>query len=222
MTADYDFDIHYPKNYVSELDDIINTIFPNPDIKKYYLTALSTGMYGEHVEKLFVANGSGGNGKGLINSLMMEGVGSYGYRLPSTILLQPIKEGANPAVANMHKKRFVLSQEPDGKSRICSSTMKEMTGDSSINCRTLYSSETNTKLNLSFFLECNDLPKMDEVNDGILRRTEVIPFVSRFVDESTFNNFSENERKERFIYKGNTYYKTDEFKLKYKQALMMI
>ena len=35
------------------------------------------------------------------------------YKIPSSLLLQPIKEGANPAVANIHKKRFCLSQEPD-------------------------------------------------------------------------------------------------------------
>lgn len=222
MTTGYNYDVNYQKDYIIELNNIIDTIFPNADVKKYYLTALSTGLYGEHIEKLFVANGTGGNGKGLINSLMMDCVGTYGYRLPSTILLQPIKEGANPAVANMHKKRFCLSQEPDGRSRICAATMKEITGDSNLNCRTLYSSDTNTKLNLSFFLECNDLPKMDEVNDGILRRTEVIPFISRFVDDATFNSLSETERTERNIFKGNTYYKTDEFKFKYKQGLVML
>jgi phage/plasmid-associated DNA primase len=222
ITTGWDFDITYSKNNIIELDKIIDTIFTNKKIKDYYLTALSTGLYGQLIEKLFVANGNGGNGKGLINSLMMSVVGDYGYRIPSSVLLNPIKEGGNPAVANMHKKRFTLGQEPDENQRICTSTMKELTGECEINCRPLYVNETKTLLYHTLFLECNELPKMDAVNDAVIRRTQVIPFKSKFVDSSVYNQYSETEIKEKNIFKGDPYYKTEEFKQQYKQSLVLL
>ena len=53
--------------------------------------------------------------------------------------------------------------------------MKELTGDSTINSRSLYSDNCKVDINLTLVLECNELPKMDEVNDAIIRRTRVIP-----------------------------------------------
>lgn len=222
ITTGWDWCDYYPDSFREELDKILDTIFPIKEVKQYYLMALSTGLYGQQIEKIFIANGAGGNGKSLINSLMMTATGNYGYKLPSNVLLNEIKEGANPAIANMNKKRFCLTQEPDGKKRICSATLKEITGDPTLNCRTLYSKNTLTTLHLSLFLECNELPKLDEVGVGVERRTEVIPFISRFVDESKYNEISENDRKELNIMKGNPFYKTEEFKHKYKQALIII
>ena len=47
--------------------------------------------------------------------------------------------------------------------------MKELTGDDSINIRKLYSGNCSIKLNLTLMVECNELPKIDEVNDAIIR-----------------------------------------------------
>ena len=44
-----------------------------------------------------------------------------------------LKEGANPAVANLNNKRFVLVQEPDDKHKVNCSTIKELNGDDNIN-----------------------------------------------------------------------------------------
>ena len=41
--------------------------FWQPEIKKLYLTILSTGLDGLQLEKFVLANGGGGNGKGLLN-----------------------------------------------------------------------------------------------------------------------------------------------------------
>lgn len=222
MNTGWDWCEYYQEENVKELYKIINSIFPVESVRDHYLEALSTGLYGQQIEKIFIATGKGGNGKSLINGLFMSASGQYGYKLPSNILLSEIKEGANPAVANMNNKRFCLVQEPDNNKRICSSTLKEVTGDPTLNCRTLYSSQTVTNLKLSLFLECNELPKLDEVNDAITRRLDTTPFISKFVDPDKYNEYTEEERKEKNIQLGNTYYKTDAFKDKYKQALIII
>ena len=180
ITCGYNYDTTYDKNKIKEYDALLDTIFPNIDNKNYYLDCLSTGLSGNQVENLFIATGGGGNGKGVINTQMLKTCGHYGYKLTSSILLNEIKEGANPQIANLNNKRFALSTEPSHKKKMCSSTLKELTGDKNINSRMNYSNDCEITLCLSLFLECNALPKLDEVNDAIERRIRTIPFVSSF------------------------------------------
>ncbi len=210
----------YKKSTIEQkkkLNELLDSIFPNPEIKDYYLTILSTGLCGFQMENLFIATGKGGNGKSLINSLMLQTVGDYGYKLPSNALLKEIKEGANPEMANLNNKRFVLTQEPDHKKKINSSTMKEISGDKTLNVRGLYESKCGIYLKLTLMMECNNLPLLDEVNDAVTRRIRVILFESKFVDKSLYDCLSESEK--LIVNEANPYFKTDEFQDEYKCVL---
>ena len=110
LTTGYNFIEQDDDKLVEELDGIINTIFSQPDLKKLYLTILSTGLDGIPLEKFILANGSGGNGKGVINELVQHMLGNYAYVLPVNILLGPLKTGSNPELANMNNKRFVIAR----------------------------------------------------------------------------------------------------------------
>jgi phage/plasmid-associated DNA primase len=149
---------------------------------------------------------------------MLKTVGNYGYKLPSAVLLSEIKEGGNPQVAGMDRKRFVLCQEPDKKKRINTSTLKEITGDKTLNTRMNYSNKCLTTLCLTLMMECNELPLLDEVNDAIQRRIRGIPFISKFVSQETYDELEDKTN----IFVGDVYYKSDEFQEEYRQALMII
>jgi phage/plasmid-associated DNA primase len=215
ITCGYDYDTNYDKNKIKEYDALLDTIFPNIDNKNYYLDCLSTGLSGYQVENLFIATGGGGNGTGVINTQMLKTCGHYGYKLTSSVLLNEIKEGANPQIANLNNKRFALSTEPSHKKKMCSSTLKELTGDKTINARMNYSNECDITLCLSLFLECNALPKLDEVNDAIERRIRTIPFISSFKSADDYEKT--NDKTNVFI--GNPIYKSDIFIEDHKQAL---
>ena len=206
------------------LDKLLNQIFPNSKIRDHYLTILATGLWGKQVEKIFNATGAGGNGKGVLNELMMSAVGDYGYVLPSSVLISEIKEGANPAIANLHNKRLVITSEPDSKKTINSSTAKSLTGNQTLNCRGLYSSNCLTWLALTLLLECNKQPNFDEVNDAILRRLDVIPFVSSFKDPDAYEEFKQsvdgNDPTEHLVFKADPYFKSNQFKEDNRQALI--
>lgn len=72
--------------YKTKLNDVIYQIFSDPHVKKYYLTMLSTGLYGTVIQHFVVAKGVGGNGKSMLNGMMMKTIGEYGYKLPSVAL----------------------------------------------------------------------------------------------------------------------------------------
>ena len=204
----------------SRLVKLLDSIFPNPKVRDHYLTILSTGLWGKQVEKIFNATGRGGNGKGVINELIMHALGDYGYILPSTTLISEIKEGANPTIANMHKKRLVISSEPDSKKSINSSTVKDMTGKPTLNCRSLYSTNCTTLLTLTLILECNKQPNFDEVNDAIARRLDVIPFISCFVEKHRYDDALESGMDMKNIHMADTYFKSEQFKNENRQELM--
>jgi len=214
-TSGYSYDSTYSTNYNKTLEDLVDTIFPDPEVKEYYLSILSTGLCGLQIENCFIATGTGGNGKSLINSLMMKTAGEYAYKLPSDVLLSAIKVGPNPEVANMNNIRFILTQEPNNKKKICCSTLKEITGDKTLNVRELYSSKCSIKLTNTTLIEANEIPAVDEVNDAVSRRIRTIPFLSRYVEQSVYDSLEDKTN----VFVANSYYKTDEFQDNYKQAL---
>jgi putative DNA primase/helicase len=149
------------------------------------MTLLSTGMYRKNLEKFVINSVVGGNGKGVLNEHVFKAFGQYAYKLLSAVLTQPLKSGCNPEVASMHNKRFVLATEPEDSQNINTSTLKGITGGNSINARMAHSNDTKTDLKLTFVLECNSKPKLDNVNEAVSRRLLEIPFQPRFVDLQT-------------------------------------
>ena len=200
------------------LMDLINKILPEQEVRDFYLTVLSTGLCGLQMQNLIIATGIGGNGKSVLDSLMLKSTGNYGYKIPNTILLSPIKEGANPQVYCINNKRFCLAQEPDNKKKICCSTVKELTGDNTINVRDNYSSKCGISLKLSLLMECNDLPLLDETTAAMMRRIIAIPFNSKFVSEKDYND--ETDKTNIFI--ADPYLTTDKFQNENKQILFEI
>lgn len=210
----------------TRLNKLLDQIFPNPKIRDHYLTILATGLWGVQIEKIFNATGKGGNGKGVLNALMLHAIGDYGYVLPSSVLTSEIKEGANPTIANLHKKRFGITSEPDPKKTINSSTVKSLTGEKKINCRGLYSSNCDTLLMLTLVIECNKQPNFDEVNDAIARRLDVTPFVASFKDKHLYDAATAGKTTEEIkamnIYESDLYFKSEQFQNDNRQALIEI
>ena len=69
-------------------------------------------------------------------------------------------------------------------------------------------------------MECNEKPKLSEVNEAIQRRILDIPFNSSFVENHIYDKLDDEEKVNVFI--GDVYYKSNEFKLMYRQALFIL
>jgi phage/plasmid-associated DNA primase len=143
---------------------------------------------------------------------------NYGYKMPSSLIQNPLKTGPNTEVANLHRKRFALTQEPDGNKRCCTSTIKELTGDTTINARGLYDSNTERKICATFVMECNVNPRLDEITEAVVRRIRVIPFNTRAVDQSDYDVM---EDKTGYVVK-NELYASGEYRIEHRQALFAI
>ena len=220
LSTGYDYDKNYDMKKVDELDKLLDTILTNKEEKDSYLTILATGLLGITLERFTMVTGTGGNGKGLLNDLMLKTVGNYGYVVSSSFLTMPLKSGPNPEAANMHNKRFVIGREPQKGAKMCSSTIKEITGGDVINARKNHSNITETTIVSTLVYECNIKPAFDEVTDAVVRRLLEFVFSSRFVAKTDYDKLNKEDKKKCFI--GNDFYKTNEFKNEYKQALFEI
>ena len=220
-TTGYKYDEKYDPVFVNILNTLIDGILPVVGVKHYFLSILATGLTGVQVENVFIFSGEGGNGKSLLNELFLCVLGFYGYKLPSVVLQSSVKTGANPELANLHKKRYVVAQEPDHNKKFSMGVIKDITGGKTINARTLYSDGKNLVfLCLTLCIECNTKPPMDEVLDAVIRRLRVIPFITKSVEQAEYDALAVNDRVNVNV--KNTYYKSVEFQEKFKQAFFEI
>jgi len=214
QTTGYEY-IEPTDEMVEEVARLIESIFPNSEKRRFYMSVLRTGMIGLPIENLVFATGSGGNGKGLLNDNFSIMLGDdYYYKGDKKTLTEPIKQGANPEVANINKKRTVVFSEPEQNSKIQVGTMKELTGGGVINARGLYEKDTRCHLLLTPIMEYNLTAKptlSGDIDDAITRRLRVCEFDQKF-----------KMRKDGILEDGcqeaNPYYKTPEFKMNYRCA----
>ncbi len=219
-SCNYNYDDTYDLNNKIELETLLNSIFPNKDIKDYYLTYLATGLSGIHMQEFMIATGVGGNGKSLINGLMMNCIGDYGYVVPNIVLTKEIKDGPNPELAKLDNVRFALMSEPDSKKKFCCGTLKEITGNDTLPVRLLQSNKVGINLLCTIVCEGNDIPDFDEVNQAMNRRVRATIFESIAIEKEDYDRLS-IEEKQNYCVK-NSHYITKEFKEKHRQALFMI
>ncbi len=212
-----------PQEDIDELKRIIKTIFPDKDYRDTYLHILATGLCGFNPEKFVIANGGGRNGKGVINELVETTLGqNYYYTAPSELLLNSKKLGGSPELANMDKKRLVVFREPDPSKKINTAFVKELTGGKGIAGRMNYSNEMIIELKASYILEANQKPllggNIGNGAEGWGQRFMDIPFVNTFTSDANDLEIGA----EMGFYPSNSFYKTKDFREKYKIPLFKI
>jgi len=202
-----------------EVNNMLEQIFPIESERTLYLVLLSIGMSGYFLEKFVIANGSGGNGKGMLNEFFMNTIGNYGYTANNAVLLSAIKDGANQTIANMNNKRFIVYREPkeNPNVKLDDSTIKELTGGSELNARGLYSSNTKVILRALHLLEANKVPKISgETDNALMRRIVDILFRAKFVSNK------EDIDIENYVFPADASKKEDNWKEKHRYALFNI
>ena len=188
------------------MNSIIESIMPIEEERSLYLQILCTALEGRCLEKFIVFNGSGGNGKGLMDDLLLTALGQYGILANNGILFETSKTGSNPEKANIHKKRLVIFREPPEKNKFENSIVKELTGGGTFSARSHHEKETEKELNLTMIVECNKKPLFsEEPKDAELRRLIDLYFRSTFTTDHSMIDPSKH------IYMANSIYKTKDF-----------
>lgn len=125
------------------------------------------------------------------------------------------KLGANPEVANMNQKRYIVFSEPEATEKIHNVMMKELTGSARVNARKLYENKCDVVIPATIVLECNNkITLKNDSTNGEERRIINYTYKSRFTED--VNEIDDDNK--IFLAKKIS----DEFVQKYKYAFMDI
>jgi P4 family phage/plasmid primase-like protien len=189
LSTGYEFVQHHSDSQeYRDLMELICKIFPNKDVRHFTLKSLSSCLDGHIRDENFYIysgkNNTGGNGKSTIMDLLLKALGDYACVSPVTLITSKRESAnsANSALANIRNKRAVVMQEPESNEQIQAGTMKALTGGDRISTRELHSSQMEFKPHAKFFMCCNKIPAISDIDGGVIRRLRISEFVSRFVD----------------------------------------
>lgn len=188
--------INYPaptnKNLTirQELMSLFKSIFDKEDIVNYFLDTIAFSCFTNEREKLYLWSGSGGNGKGLLLNLISKAFNNYFYIPDSQFLTTKYKSGSsNPSLYNVANKKLVMVSEPEGDDsnevKFNIEFIKKVTGRDEITCRDMYKSNITYSPNFTLFVQCNQKPTIDKLDNGLKRRFEILEFPFQFVDNPT-------------------------------------
>jgi P4 family phage/plasmid primase-like protien len=194
MTTGYEYVEHnkHSREY-QELFDLLCKILPNEDVRHFTLKSLASCLDG-HIrdENFYILSGknnTGGNGKSTLTDLLLKALGDYACVSPVALVTakRESANSANSALASIRNKRAVIMQEPESNEMIQAGIMKALTGGDRISTRELHSSQMEFKPHAKFFMCCNKIPALSDLDGGVTRRLKITEFVSRFVDDPKNN-----------------------------------
>ena len=225
LCAGYDYKASTEKDR-DELQKVLNTIFDNNEVlKNYTLLLLGTALCGIPIPKFVAFKGHGRNGKGTINEIMKPMLGDYYYKLNHKTLVKG-KGQDRQDINNIKFKRMLLTTEPDANGELDTNLMKDIcSNDTTVNARALFKTDSRVPKFCSAFMECQDLPRLDQSgeDDALRERLVIIEFLAGFISENDKRlNMNGGRIGKRHYHKKNPIYVSNAWREKMKFALFDI
>lgn len=184
------------KKIRNKIINILKDMFDDDKIYNYLIDTLSLSLIGNVNSKFFIWNGRGGNGKGLINSLLLTALGDYFYQTNNAFLTseQNDADKASPQLYNLKGKRVAMISEPSGikgKMSFNQSFVKLITSNNDkITARKMRENPISYTPLFTPFLQCNEIPELSSVGNAEIRRFSILNFPFIYVD----NPIKQNEK----------------------------
>ena len=179
------FDAERDSEYAGQIITFMEQLFPDADLNRYMWDHLSSVLIGENINQTFnIYRGNGSNGKSLLTDMMTSTLGEYSGTVPITLVTEKRTAigGTSSEVMQLKGVRYAVMQEPSKDAKINEGMMKQLTGDSTMQARALYSE--SEKFNIQFHLVVctNTLFEIGSNDDGTWRRIRIVEFMSKFVN----------------------------------------
>lgn len=182
------------KNVEVEIRQILMSTFGSEELCDYWLNTIGLSLFTTKLSKFHVHSGCGGNGKSLLFQWLKECLGEYYYFTESTFMTSTFKANQpNPTLANCKGVRMLVVPEPDDSDKSSGqkfniSFIKVLTGNDGIQTRDLYKSNIKYTSQFTPFVLCNDIPKLDKLDNASKRRFSILNYPYKFVDSPKTKN----------------------------------
>ena len=192
ITTGYDAPIKKDEKIIKEIDNLLWSIFEDQDMIEYYKVINSISLFNNKLQSLFLHCGTGGNGKGVLCSILDLCLGEYFGVAENTFLTSTYKAGTpNQTLYQSKDKRYLSLSEPDNGQAECKfniDLIKNLTGGDKITTRGLYKNNITYEPKFLINIQCNNKPDLGNLDKGILRRFKIINYKFNFVDNPKFKN----------------------------------
>lgn len=171
---------------LNQVDDFINQLFPEPELRRYMWDHLASCLIGTNENQTFnIYTGSGANGKSKLVDLLSKCLGDYKGTVPLTLITQKRNNigSTSSEIVELKGKRLAVMQEPSKGDTINEGIMKEITGGDPIQGRALFKDVITFIPQFKLVVTTNTLFDIRSNDDGTWRRIRLCDFMSKFVDE---------------------------------------
>jgi len=180
--ASFNRDAQCPR-FLQFLDEIFGG---DQELITWMQRALGYSILGKTDEQcLFIAYGTGANGKSTLFEVIREVLGDYAKVTDFEIFLTSHKSDVRmlEAVGELAGVRFALASEVDSTKRFSESLIKRLTGGDTLRGTKLRQSSFEFRPQFSLWFLANHLPFAKDGSYGFWRRIKVVPFTRQFTSD---------------------------------------
>jgi P4 family phage/plasmid primase-like protien len=207
-TTNYDLNMKSDNKSREEIMTFIKSCFAHNDDVEYLLKTIAYGLSGNNkLEEFYIWTGKGGNGKGTINDLLRRSLTESYYDTQSMDIFTKTNRYANQhdTLGSTKGRRYLIATEPDTKGGEVFNMAKLnlMTGNDTITTRGAYEKAIQFIPQFTIYMQCNDIPDINSVEQSIKRRIRIINFPYNFVDtvtDATFEREKDSNLKNKIKY----------------------
>jgi len=181
--------INMTEEQEQEAKDYFMSLFcNNEDTMKCVLNIIKSCFTGVPLRYLFVATGSGRNGKSLLFKLLkIMFKGSMDIISKDVILEKKSNSNLNTEMEKLDKCRVGYVSELKQTDKLNETNIKEITGGDPINLRTLHKTDATLIATCCLWILTNELPSFN-VEPAIMDRLIIIPFNNKFPIDNSYEN----------------------------------
>jgi len=171
--VEYDSTARCPK-FMSFLAQITGE---DEELRNFLQRAIGYGLTGDTSEQvMFVAYGTGANGKSTLLNVIQDLLGDYALQTPTDTFVRKRDRSATNDLARLRGARFVVATEVNEDGKLDEVLVKQVTGGDKISARFLYQEFFDFRPECKIFLVTNYKPYITGSDQGIWRRIILIPF----------------------------------------------
>ncbi|MDX2092504.1 MAG: phage/plasmid primase, P4 family [Kofleriaceae bacterium] len=172
--ADVDFDANAA---CPRFDAFLARVLPDADVRDFvqrYFGYALTGHVGEQVLAFFY--GGGANGKSVLLDTLLALLGDYALRAAPDLVLAKHGDAHPTELADLEGRRLVVCSEIEQGRAWAESTIKRITGDTTITARKMRQDFYTFAATHKLIIAANTKPTVRGTDHAIWRRMRLVPF----------------------------------------------
>lgn len=189
---------------VRKVIDFFRKVLPDDDVREYFFDVACQVFIGGNEDRHFVIwTGTGSNGKSITQQFFQNMLGKMAVKISTALITgKKLDLGKpNPELARTDDGvRWLVLDEPSKGEKITTGTLKQITGNDSFFARGLYKDGHDIVPMFKLIMICNELPDIQDPDEACWDRIRVIPFESKFVNESECpDTYAEQIKQKTFL-----------------------